>query len=312
MIRGTTSLFKHKMADFCAPGQKKDSYTCYSHNALRKISERYAQKTGKRIPEGELSKKELHSWLETQFAGRCTTEYCWLEQPETRDYEMLYEYFRPEFPNEWKNDIHTWLNTDDIANVMKQYERKFPDFLFFGPVPVDCPIEWECELTHFNPVKSGYKRFGIVFNLDKHNQSGSHWVALWISLPEQKIEYFDSYGIRPPALIRQFMEKVIEQTKKEGYEIVPSYNKHRFQYGGSECGVFSMYFLIEKLHGKDVQNDMPTDELMTKMRKYLYRPNSNMKQEGATIPTQKLPDVKQMGGTKNKNKNKNKTKNKNK
>lgn len=261
------------MAKFCAPGYMKDPHTCYSYDALKKISTKYARNTGINIPEKNMSKMGLHSWLESQFAERCTTEYCWLEQPETMDFKLLNEFFRPEFPEGWNNDIHTWLNTDDISNVMKQYEKKFTDFSFIGPVPADCPMKWGCELTNFNPVEAGYMRFGIIFNLDNHDQSGSHWVALWVSLIDKKIEYFDSYGIRPPTLIRLFIDKLVATCNTQDCDVVFLYNRNRYQYGGSECGVFSMYYIIEKLHGKDVINNMPTDELMTRMRKYLYRPS---------------------------------------
>ena len=35
-------------------------------------------------------------------------------------------------------------------------------------------------------------QIGIVFNLDKHDQEGSHWVSMFIDLKRDGIYYFDS------------------------------------------------------------------------------------------------------------------------
>ena len=52
-------------------------------------------------------------------------------------------------------------------------------------------------------------------------------------------------------------------------------NKKRHQYGGSECGMYSMNFLIESLKGKtlmDIENKVITDREVNLLRNYLYRP----------------------------------------
>ena len=53
------------------------------------------------------------------------------------------------------------------------------------------------------------------------------------------------------------------------------YNKKRHQYGGSECGMYSMNFLIESLKGKtlkDFESKQITDREVNLLRNYLYRP----------------------------------------
>ena len=42
------------------------------------------------------------------------------------------------------------------------------------------------------------KKIGIVFNLDKHDQEGSHWICMYVDLYTDDIYYFDSYGQKPP------------------------------------------------------------------------------------------------------------------
>ena len=53
-------------------------------------------------------------------------------------------------------------------------------------------------------------------------------------------------------------------------------NNKRHQYGGSECGVYSMNYIIERLKGKkhhNVTKRKIPDKLMNDMRKFLYRNN---------------------------------------
>jgi len=53
------------------------------------------------------------------------------------------------------------------------------------------------------------------------------------------------------------------------------YNNIRFQYGGSECGVYSIYFQTQLLNGikfKDVIRNIMDDNTINKKRNYYYRP----------------------------------------
>ena len=42
-------------------------------------------------------------------------------------------------PKEWKKNLLNGLSNFDIEDVMKQYEKKYPSFIFMGPFPSDCP-----------------------------------------------------------------------------------------------------------------------------------------------------------------------------
>ena len=51
------------------------------------------------------------------------------------------------------------------------------------------------------------------------------------------------------------------------------FNARRFQYGDSECGMFSMYFLICMIHGISFKNfckDSINDNFMLELRKILF------------------------------------------
>jgi len=269
----------------CAPGSKGDSVSCFSRPTLVKMARALNQtaknENAKRIPVSG-NKKVIWSGIRKRLANRCSSEVCWVDQKFAKslnDPELNIETFRPKMPSEWKRNPRTWLTTTDIDEVMKQYERQYPDFLFFGPVPSDCPNGFSCELSNFDPVrlmKGGKRRVGIVYNLDKHYEPGSHWVAVFMDMGKHKdISYYDSYGQPPPENIKAFLKSTQAKLKKSGTKMKLHYNRRRHQYGGSECGVYSMHYLIQRLKGKNmrqaVEKKIP-DRIMEQMRKYLYRP----------------------------------------
>ena len=152
--------------------------------------------------------------------------------------------FKPKRPK----GKYQWLSTSDINKVLKQYERVFPDFVFYGPVPVDFE-DIHTPLSKFNIKKlyndKGKKRFGIIYNLDEHYKSGSHWVASFLDLNRNEFSFFDSYATNPPNRILNFMKKVKKYCKKKlNKDIQIKINKKRFQYANSECGVYSINFIV--------------------------------------------------------------------
>jgi len=112
----------------------------------------------------------------------------------------------------------------------------------------------------------------MIFNLDPHFKGGSHWVGLYIDLKKKNkpfIAYFDSYGYKTPPLIARLMRSFKLQIK--GCEL--GFNARRFQYGNSECGMFSMYFIICMMHGisfRDFCKDSVKDDFMLNLRQILF------------------------------------------
>jgi hypothetical protein len=114
-------------------------------------------------------------------------------------------------------------------------------------------------------VKQGTKYIGIVYNLDPHYKSGSHWVANFIDIPKGTCYYFDSYGVKPPKQVATFMKWLSTQ----GINNL-QYNARRLQYQNTECGVYSIYFITRMLLGdsfKDITHKNPTDKEMLELRK---------------------------------------------
>ena len=129
-----------------------------------------------------------------------------------------------------------------------------------------------CELNLNREYDKGKRGIGIIFNLDPHFKGGSHWVGLYINLENKEnpfAGYFDSYGYKTPTLIARLMRsfKLQVSTCDLGF------NARRFQYGDSECGMFSMYFLICMLSGisfKEFCKDAVNDKFMLDLRKILF------------------------------------------
>lgn len=288
----------------CAPANKSKDHTCYSKEQLIKIASSLNQKKNAGISLKK-SKNALWESIRKTLFPVCTTEWCWLEHIDA-DKQMKEETFRPAMPVEWVKNKYEWLSTPDISEVMVQYEKKYENFRFFGPVPVDCPKDIYCELTDLDikGLKSkGVDYIGVVFNLDRHDQSGSHWVALYINIPKSLITYYDSTSSEPPEDIKYFINMVGIKLNQLNGKYVYEYNKKRHQYGGSECGMYSMNFLIESLKGKtlaDIQNKAITDREVNLLRNYLYRPPKKMESHigGQTgggkkkIPKKEITDTK--------------------
>lgn len=201
--------------------------------------------------------------------------------------QLRKEYLRPRRPSKWEEDPDMWLNNFNIIHCLKQYEQAYSWFKFLGVFPIDfsapnpykpasknpkCLYKETCEINLKNEYAKGIRGIALIFNLDPHFKDGSHWVALYINLKNIKkpfIGYFDSYGYDVPPLIGRLMRsfKLQIRTCELGY------NARQFQFGDSECGMFSMYFIICMICGISFENfckDAVNDNFMLDLRKILF------------------------------------------
>jgi hypothetical protein len=207
--------------------------------------------------------------------------------PKDQLYQYELKYLRPKQPDEWESDPDAWLDSNNIKDVMKQYELLYPEFLFLGPYPIDfaspdtddiegggkgekkCLINEMCTLDLDKKELEGKKYIGIIFNLDRHDQGGSHWVAAFINIPKDFCYYFDSYGREPPIQIYKFMQWLTLQEPK----MKLGWNGVHFQRSNTECGMFSMYF-IDRMLAKEPYlkfcRSSPSDAFMLRLRNWLF------------------------------------------
>ena len=250
---------------------------CLSNERLTELGLAYG------APKG-LHEKPLRQWLTRR--ARCKTERCLIEKApidQGKKKYLLRRYYRPKMPKEWLSDPDQWLDSNNIADVMKQYEETYPHFKFYGANPIDfsapdpynphaknkCLNDDICKLNIKDLLKRGKTHLGFVYNLDPSDKGGSHWIASFTDIPGHKTYYFDSYGMKPPAQIARFMRSLTLQDPLMKLQ----YNAHRFQYGDTECGMYSLYFLIRMLEGDDFKKfckRAPKDSEMIELRKWLF------------------------------------------
>lgn len=247
---------------YCSPiveGNTAMPYTCYTPELLRKLKDKWNQRH-KDAPIHSTDPKEIWNELNGKLKNVCDEEKCWLKQGFIDDdtkkkIESLV--FPPGAPIEWKKDPNTWLTSVDISQVMRQYEAKYKCFKFIGPSPIDFDSKYkntsECvweELCHFSLKKyldSGINKIGVIFNLDKHTGPGSHWVSFFINIRRGILFYFDSTGEPIPREVAVLRDRIIKQGNENGISFEFHQNTKEHQKENTECGMYSLFFIISML-----------------------------------------------------------------
>jgi hypothetical protein len=261
----------------CAPSKKQIDNSCYDLESLVKIANAYnGENKNKNKIIIKYDKKYLVSELEKNLSPVCDKNHmCWMDLDfvkNLKDDNIMYNTFRSIGPK----DSLEWLSTVDIDKVIKQYAYIHKDFRFYGALPLDfndLPFLGVTNLNFDNIYKEGVHKLGFVFNLDKHHQSGSHWVAMYSDLQKSQIYFFDSYGYLPKKRIAALMAKLYNFCKKKNGNVDIKYNKHRHQFKNSECGVYSINFILRLLQDGDFKNiteNITKDDEITKCRKTYF------------------------------------------
>jgi hypothetical protein len=225
--------------------------SCVNASLLKKLVRLWnARYPDNRVKGGYRSKRQALNALREKFMDACSNEKCMVERivAGTGHEELVDHLFAPQAPKEWVNNRTEWLSSLDILKLMNHYEKKYSCFEFIGPSPIDYDfhIDGECvwqELCEFNSsdyLSKGKRKIGVIFNLDPHYKGGSHWVALFVNIASRESYYFDSYGIKPPHQIQKFMDGVSSKDKQH-------IMSRRHQYEDSECGMYSLNFIIQML-----------------------------------------------------------------
>ena len=359
----------------CSPNDLQNSVSCFDNDTLTQIVNIYNKKfPNKKIDISNITDKnreKIWNQIKDKFHEQfdCEDEICWIEQSFLKKKKgKLITNFKPEKPEDWYKEPEKWLSTVDIENILSQYMKKFKEFFFVGAVPIDfdsnlpsfgmCVVEALCKINLSALYKKGIRQIGIVFNLDPHYKSGSHWVSMFIDFRTGGIYFFDSYGHKPPQEIMDLMNRIqkmgnemiingkldideinnehilsykIESNDKKNItlenhtEVSPKlemlvfmsdtnqiqtkksykiekvinknniildktpeqkskfliqkgfrkfYNNIRFQYKFSECGVYSIHFIVQFLLGytfKDIASNVIDDNTINTLRDFYFR-----------------------------------------
>jgi len=273
----------------CSPKPKNEmnDFTCYTNSDLTKLRDLW----NARHPDIKInsnSPKEIHRLLTEKLSNVCNKESCWLRQkgdfgPVSSD---MADSFAPESPIEWKNNPNEWLSSEDIMKVMRQYEKAYKCFDFIGPSPIDFDTQqlygecvWE-ELCNFNlkdQIKQGKTKIGIIFNTDPHNKPGQHWISMFINIKKKTIFFFDSTGDKPLPQIMALVNRIKEQGVQLKRKINFKFNSNEgveHQYGNTECGIYSLYFIVhmleDKMTGHYLKTHILKDNYMEKFRNVYF------------------------------------------
>ena len=273
--------------DTCNPSRRRKRY-CYSQKNLLKIRNAWNRREPRKIHATEYD--DLWNQLRNHIHN-CNHESCWLKQPFMRGKvdDDIKDSFAPMQPREWIKNKVEWLSSTDILDVMTQYEKTYKHFDFLGPSPIDyrevvlgqCVWDELCKFDLHKMLQRGKTQIGIVFNLDTHDKSGSHWVAMFIDVPHRGIYYFDSTGDAMPLYLNQFVTTIMEQGKKMNMHFRFKQNHPKeHQQGGTECGIYVLYFIVNMIHHGNFKmfnsrNHTIPDKMMEELRDDFFNENKN-------------------------------------
>ena len=230
---------KNVIPENCAPSRKKKTFSCYTNRDLKALKRQYNKTPRKPIKTGAPSE----IWRQLMERLQCSKESCI-----ANSLNLKTTNFAPKSPEEWKKNPTTWLSSDEITNVMKQYQRVFPEFLYIGPSPSDFyfmengKCAWE-ELCRLNVITLDRRKtkIGIVFNLDVHDGPGTHWVGVFIDRTKKIMYYFDSTGEEIHANISKLYDKIKQQDG--AYKLIQN-SPTEHQFGNTECGMYTLFFMV--------------------------------------------------------------------
>ena len=247
--------------------EKGKIQTCFSLDSLEKIANKYnAMNPSAKISMVHDRKKLWHEI--NKKIPECHDDKCWISSRflDSNDKTELLEDFKPPIPR----GKFEWLSTNDIDLVLEGYAKVFPEFVYMGAHPLD----FETYRKSMNPVKIIHraikdkkKNAAMVLNMDESSRPGSHWVALFFDIPERIVEYFDSVGDKAPPEVHKFFQKIHFDRLKE--------NTYVHQQKDSECGVYSIHFIVRRLLGQSFEHTVKhiiKDDKMNSMRQIFFDP----------------------------------------
>ena len=200
--------------------------------------------------------------------------------------ERFINSFKPKRPEEWNKNKNEWLSNIDIEKVLSQYSEAYPEFHLHGPTPIDfklkenniCKVDDLCKFNLKKHIDNNETKLGFVFNTDPHNESGEHWISLYvdckgINMDVPTIYFFDSTGDNPPKEVEELINIIINQGKQENIIFTYLCNDKQHQKGNTECGVYTIHFItymVEENNFLDYINNKKSDEYIEKFRKIFF------------------------------------------
>lgn len=281
-----------KSEEVCAPGVKYLGGSCITIDLLEDMIKVYNSSHNDKIDTSKFihlkninpityKRNIVETMKQKMKQYKCDTQTCWLTLPffkKLSDMQKTKKLHRDVFKPIGPKNTTEWLNTFNINDVFTQYERIYPEFKFMGAHPSDfdkLPSTGIPNLNFNKLMQNGIFKLGFIFNLDKHDEPGSHWVALYANLKKGQIYYIDSVGEPPMEEFKILMERIKTYCQSLRIQNIDArFNKKQHQHGNSECGVYAISFILRLLDGEsfdEISNNKVTDEEIKLCRSAYFR-----------------------------------------
>lgn len=131
------------------------------------------------------------------------------------------------------------MNSSQIFSCLKRHKTTSPHFR--GVFPVDMLIK--------NAKVLKGKNNSYVCNTAVKNNSGEHWVAIFISASGEG-EFFDSYGFPPNTTFSSFLDINCDSWVRTNVSLQSPFT--------TVCGQFCVYFIHERSCGRNISSILQT------------------------------------------------------
>ena len=191
-------------------------------------------------------------------------------------------------PDEWLSNYDIFNVVKQYEEEYPDFKLLGPSAIDFDKVLKHgkCVNQDICTYSLKHWMQKGKRNFAFSLNLDDHDEPGSHWVTVYVHIPsvqhhtsnggkpqkkqtaesqqqQQQIPvgdstdhafifYFDSAGNSVPSEVTKLMNRI----KKDGAKMQPPIDfkvyhnsGHDHQKGNTECGMYSIFFIITMLIG---------------------------------------------------------------
>ena len=142
----------------------------------------------------------------------------------------------------------------------------------------------------FNDNGSNLESISMIANTDSYSGRGIHWVAVFIEInrinKEISQEYFDSVGSvkrkdnayqrsykKILILLSVYFKALQNTTNNNDYSINIYTNKYQHQESNTECGVYSMFYVLSRINRFDkniIFSEKICDKFMYKLRTLFF------------------------------------------
>jgi hypothetical protein len=257
--------------------KQSNTYSCFTNKSLIKISNKINHHHPNTIPtqliqslqdtDKDLYRKKLIPLIRKALRPNCKEDLPHHEdscaiQKLNIDLGSDNHAVPPPAPNN-KLILNKPWSTSEVEAAMNFIEKKYPNFMFLEPAPMDfdsrtdtgqCLVSELCSFDISQVLQKGKRCFGTLFNTHPSYKPGGHWICLFCCLLTGRIAFYDSYGFLPEKEIVRFMKRIQSQYQQSfGKKMEMLYNDYQNQEKNVECGTFCIMFISEMARHGDME-----------------------------------------------------------